>query len=42
MIADSFDYGKPWKVPAEMLADRECVVVFSEIRDDFYKEFKVL
>ena len=42
MIADSFDYGKPWKVPADMLADRECFVVFSEIRDDFYKEFKVL
>ncbi len=39
MIADSYDYGAPWKVPAEMLAGRECFVVFSEARDDFFREF---
>ena len=39
LIADSFDYGMPWKLPAAALAGRECFVVFSEARDDFYREF---
>ena len=39
LIADSFDYGLPWKLPAQMLAGRECFAVFSEPRDDFYREF---
>ena len=39
MIADSFDCGMEWKIPAGLLIGRECAVVFSEPRDDFYREF---
>ncbi|MGN1115004.1 MAG: beta-galactosidase [Candidatus Ornithomonoglobus sp.] len=39
LIADNFYYGMPWRVPAKLLCGRECYLVMSEIRDDFYKEF---
>lgn len=39
LVADNFYYGKPWRVPAKLLCDRECYLVMSEMRDDFYKEF---
>ena len=38
LIADNFDYGMPWKLPASALAGRECFAVFSEPRDDCYRE----
>ena len=39
LIADSFDYGRPWNLPARALAGRDCMAVFSEARDDFSREF---
>ena len=38
LIADDFYYGRPWCVPAAMLHGRDCHLVMSEMRDDFYKE----
>ena len=38
LVADDFYYGKPWRVPAALLFDRECHLVMSEMRDDFYRE----
>lgn len=29
----------PWRVPAELLAGKECYLVMSERKDDFYREF---
>ncbi len=39
LVADHYDIGLPWRVPAELLAGKECYLVMSERRDDFYKEF---
>lgn len=39
LIADNYYYGRPWRVPAELLAGRECYLVMSERKDDFYREF---
>lgn len=39
LIADNFYYGVPWRVPARLLYGRECCLVLSELRDDFYREF---
>lgn len=39
LAADNFYYGRPWRVPARLLAGKECHLVMSEIRDDFYREF---
>lgn len=39
MVADIFYYGKAWRIPAEMLYGKECYMVMSEMKDDFYKEF---
>lgn len=39
LVADNFYYGKPWRVPAALLAGRECYLVMSEMKDDFYREF---
>lgn len=39
MIADNFYYGEPWRIPAKMLYGKECYLVMSEIKDDFYREF---
>lgn len=39
LAADSYYYGKSWRIPAAMLAGKECYLAISEIRDDFYREF---
>ena len=39
LIADSFYYGKVWRVPAKILCGRECYLAMSELKDDFYREF---
>lgn len=39
LIADSFYYGKVWRVPAKMLYGKECYLAMSELKDDFYREF---
>lgn len=39
LITDNFYYGKPWRVPAYLLAGRECYLVMSELKNDFYREF---
>jgi len=39
LAADQFYYGRPWRVPAKLLYGKECYLVMSEIKDDFYREF---
>lgn len=39
LTADSFYYGVPWRIPAKLLYGKECYLVMSEIKNDFYKEF---
>lgn len=39
LVADNYYYGKPWRVPAGLLCGRECYLVMSEMKDDFYREF---
>lgn len=39
MVADEFYYGAPWRIPARLLYGKECYLVMSEIKDDFYREF---
>lgn len=39
LIADNFYYGVPWRIPAGLLYGRECYLVMSEMKDDFYREF---
>lgn len=39
LVADEFYFGKVWRVPASLLYGKECYLVMSEIRDDFYREF---
>ena len=39
LLADNFNYGRPWRVPAKLLAGRKCYLVMSERKDDFYREF---
>ncbi|MCM1192762.1 MAG: beta-galactosidase [Butyrivibrio sp.] len=39
LAADNFYYGRPWRVPAKLLYGRECYLVMSEMKDDFYREF---
>lgn len=41
IIADSYYYGKVWRVPARLLDKKECYLAVSELRDDFYKEFNI-
>ena len=38
LIADHFYTGVDWRVPASLLFLRECYVVMSEQKDDFYRE----
>lgn len=40
LVADNFYYGKPWRVPAKLLCGKECYLVLSEWKDDFYREFE--
>lgn len=39
LVADEFYYGETWRVPAKLLYGRECYLVISEMKDDFFKEF---
>lgn len=41
LVADNFYYGEPWRVPARLLYGRESYLVYSEMKDDFYREFDV-
>ena len=38
LVADNFYTGVDWRVPASLLFGRECYLVMSEQRDDFYRE----
>lgn len=39
LIADQFYYGRNWRIPAKLLYGRDCYLVMSEMRNDFYREF---
>lgn len=39
LVADNYYYGKPWRVPVKLLQGKECYLVMSELKDDFYREF---
>lgn len=39
LVADEFYYGEKWRVPAALLYGKECYLVMSEIKDDFFREF---
>lgn len=39
LVADVFYYGENWRVPAKLLYGKECYLVMSELKDDFYREF---
>lgn len=38
LVADNFYAGENWRVPAHLLYEKECYLVMSEMKDDFYKE----
>ena len=38
LVADDFWYGRPWRVPAALLYGKDCHLVMSEMKDDFYRE----
>lgn len=40
LVADQFYYGRPWRIPARLIYGRECYLVCSEMKDDFYREFR--
>lgn len=39
LVADNFYNGEVWRVPAKLLYGKECYLVTSEMKDDFYREF---
>lgn len=39
LVADEFYYGKNWRVPVKLLVGKECYLVMSEMKDDFWCEF---
>lgn len=39
LVADDYYYGKSWRVPCRLLYGKECYLVYSEMKDDFYREF---
>lgn len=39
LAADEYYYGVPWRIPADMIYGKECYIVCSEMKDDFYREF---
>ncbi len=39
MVADNYYIGVPWRVPTKLLYGKECYLVMSEMKDDFYREF---
>lgn len=38
-VADEFYKGTPWRIPAKLLYQKECYLVVSEMKNDFYREF---
>ena len=39
LVGEDYYYGKTWRVPCKLLYGKECYMVISEMKDDFYKEF---
>ena len=39
MVADTFYCGEKWRVSANLLYKKDCYLVMSELKDDFYREF---
>ena len=39
MVADTFYCGERWRVSANLLYKKDCYLVMSELKDDFYREF---
>lgn len=39
LVADDYYYGKTWRLPCKLLYGKECYMVISEMKEDFYKEF---
>ena len=39
LVADDYYYGNTWREPCKLLYGKECYMVLSEMKDDFYKEF---
>ena len=39
LVADDYYYGETWRVPCKLLYGKECYMVISEMKEDFYKEF---
>lgn len=39
LVADNYYTGANWRMPAALLFGKECYLVMSEMRDDFYREF---
>ena len=39
LVADEYYYGKAWRVPAALIYGKEAFLVYSEMKDDFYREF---
>lgn len=39
LIADEYYYGKAWRIPAALIYGRDVYLVYSEMKDDFYREF---
>ena len=39
LAADNYYYGRPWRVPMKLLLGKECYLVMSEMKNDFYREF---
>ena len=37
LVADDYYYGKTWRVPCKLLYGKECYMVISEMKDDFYR-----
>lgn len=38
LVADNYYYGEPWRIPAKLLYGRNCCLVMSEMKNDFYLE----
>lgn len=39
LIADDYYFGRPWRIPAALLYEKECFLAVAEQRDDFYREY---
>ncbi|MBQ3668087.1 MAG: beta-galactosidase [Clostridia bacterium] len=39
LAADEYYCGIPWRVPAQLLYGKTCFLAYSEMKDDFYKEW---